>query len=116
MALFLFLKFRRLCRWQFGANRRLDIDLFALTLLCLAVGGHPCWAQTKEASAAKSDNAKALYQQLCQRCHAANGKGDPGTEGVPDFTRPSWHEKKHDPQLIVSILDGKGTVMPSFNG
>src|SRR5262249_5856077 len=116
MALFLFLNVGcRFCRRQFGALRPLEIDFFPLTLLCLAIGGHPCWAQTKEASAATSDNAKELYQQLCQRCHAADGKGDPGTKGVPNFTRRSWHEQKRDAELIVSILDGKGTVMPNFN-
>ena len=117
MALFLFLNLvRRFCRRQFAAIRGWHIDFFALALLCLAIGGQPCWAQEKDASAPKSDKSKELYQQLCQRCHGADGKGDPGTKDVPDFTRRSWHEQKHDPQLTVSILDGKGTVMPSFNG
>src|SRR5262245_61637047 len=117
MALFLILNVVcRFCRRQFGAIGRLDNDFFVLTLLCLAISGHPCSAQTNEASVATSNKAKALYQQLCQRCHAADGKGDPETKGAPDFTRRSWHEQKRDAELIVSILDGKGTVMPSFNG
>jgi mono/diheme cytochrome c family protein len=92
----------------------LDIDIFALTVLCFAVGGHRCWAQQKEATTAASHKAKELYQQLCQRCHAADGRGDPGTKGVPDFTRRAWHEQKSDAQLIVSILEGTGTGMPAF--
>jgi mono/diheme cytochrome c family protein len=117
MALFLFLKVvRRFCLRQFAAIRGWLNDFFALALLCLAIGGHPCWAQTKQGSAANSDKAKELYQQLCQRCHAADGKGDPGTKDVPDFTTRSWHEHKRDSEMIVSILDGKGSVMPSFTG
>jgi mono/diheme cytochrome c family protein len=115
MALFLFLNVVcRFCRRQFGAIRRLESAFFILTLLCLAFGGHPCWAQTKEASTATLDKVKSLYRQLCQRCHAADGKGDPGTKGAPDFTRRAWHERKRDAQLIVSILKGTGTGMPDF--
>jgi hypothetical protein len=33
---------------------------------------------------------------------------------IPDFTVRAWHERRTDPQLIVSIQEGKGTDMPSF--
>jgi hypothetical protein len=33
---------------------------------------------------------------------------------IPDFTVRPWHERRTDSQLIVSILEGKGTDMPSF--
>jgi hypothetical protein len=36
--------------------------------------------------------------------------------GLPDFTRRDWQESRANPQLSVSILDGKGTLMPSFRG
>jgi len=62
------------------------------------------------------DKAKATYRKLCQRCHAAEGKGDRDTPGVPDFTRRTWQEQKSDAQLIVSILDGRGSSMPAFRG
>jgi mono/diheme cytochrome c family protein len=71
-------------------------------------------AQSNEASPAAPDQARALYRELCQRCHAADGKGDPATKGVPDFTRRTWHEQKSNAQLIVSILNGKGAGMPAF--
>jgi hypothetical protein len=33
---------------------------------------------------------------------------------IPDFTARAWHERRADSQLIVSILEGKGTDMPAF--
>jgi hypothetical protein len=35
---------------------------------------------------------------------------------LPDFTRRAWQEGRSDPQLIVSVLVGKGADMPSFGG
>src|SRR5262245_12757665 len=93
------------CR-QFGIIRRLTIDSFALTLLCISVCEGSCLAQSKEASTAAQNKAKALYQELCQRCHAANGKGEPSAKGVPDFTNRAWQEQRSDVQFVVSILEG----------
>jgi hypothetical protein len=33
---------------------------------------------------------------------------------IPDFTSHAWQESVTNPQLRVSILDGKGTSMPEF--
>jgi hypothetical protein len=33
---------------------------------------------------------------------------------IPDFTSHAWQESVTNPQLAVSILDGKGTSMPEF--
>src|SRR5437588_5370581 len=101
---------------QFGIIRLLLINSFVLTVLCTAVCGRGGLAQSKEGAPAPPATAKAVYRELCQRCHAADGKGDQNTEGVPDFTRRAWHEHKSDAQLIVSILEGKGGGMPSFGG
>jgi len=103
-------------------RRRLGIIRFAiryslgLPVLCIAIYGRPALAQSKENSPAALDKANASYQQLCQRCHAADGEGDRNTPGVPDFTRRVWQEQKSDAQLIVSILDGRGSSMPAFRG
>ena len=35
---------------------------------------------------------------------------------IPDFTNPAWQKQVSNPQLVVNILDGKGTLMPSFRG
>jgi mono/diheme cytochrome c family protein len=62
--------------------------------------------------------ASTLFLQLCQRCHAASGKGDrrAGVSGLPNFTDSDWQTRRTDPQLLVSILDGRGDAMPSFRG
>jgi mono/diheme cytochrome c family protein len=59
-----------------------------------------------------------LYRQYCLRCHDQNGTGarvrDCHPE-IPDFTRAAWHDQRSDVKLRISILDGKGTGMPSFS-
>jgi hypothetical protein len=35
---------------------------------------------------------------------------------LPDFTSHTWQQSRENPQLAVSILDGKGKFMPSFRG
>ncbi len=58
-----------------------------------------------------------LFQQFCVRCHAADGKGARVRQTmptIPDFTLHTWQEGRSDPQLLISVLDGKGTRMPPF--
>jgi mono/diheme cytochrome c family protein len=62
---------------------------------------------------------RALYGKHCAKCHGADGKGRPASglfPEIPDFTGAAWHQGKKDAQLLASILDGKGTGMPSLNG
>jgi hypothetical protein len=33
---------------------------------------------------------------------------------LPDFTSESWQAEHSNPQLKISILDGKGTIMPPW--
>ena len=35
---------------------------------------------------------------------------------IPDFTSPTFQKEHSDAQLLVSILDGKGTFMPANRG
>jgi mono/diheme cytochrome c family protein len=68
---------------------------------------------------AGSGEGGRLFQRLCQMCHGADGRGALVRDNmptVPDFTRREWQERRRDPQLMVSILDGKGTGMPPFRG
>lgn len=60
--------------------------------------------------------AAGLYRRFCQGCHGADGKGARGgaVKDLPDFTRASWQEQRTDVQLVVTILEGKGSGMPSF--
>jgi mono/diheme cytochrome c family protein len=57
------------------------------------------------------------FQRFCAMCHGGKGDGSNARDtmkAIPNFTSPAWHSKRTDPQLTVSILDGKGTEMPSF--
>jgi hypothetical protein len=50
-------------------------------------------------------------------CHGPDGTGSGARDNlpaIPDFTARAWHEKRSDAQLVVSILDGRGTGMPPF--
>jgi mono/diheme cytochrome c family protein len=60
-----------------------------------------------------------LYRQYCLSCHGVDGKGTemrPGMATLPDFSGRAWQEGKHDEQIAGSVLDGKGSLMPSFQG
>jgi mono/diheme cytochrome c family protein len=35
---------------------------------------------------------------------------------IPNFTDSAWQTEKSDSQLLVSILEGRGTLMPANNG
>lgn len=63
--------------------------------------------------------AQALYRKHCMKCHGADGKGTAAKglfDEIPDFTSRPWHARHSDGQLLASILDGKGTGMPSLSG
>jgi mono/diheme cytochrome c family protein/uncharacterized membrane protein len=71
-------------------------------------------------AAGRSDPAPAdreLFRRHCVRCHGEDGSGSRARArrpDIPDFTNPSWQAGRSDAQLQASILDGKGTEMPSF--
>ncbi|HLW64253.1 MAG TPA: cytochrome b N-terminal domain-containing protein [Gemmataceae bacterium] len=70
-------------------------------------------------SAARTRVATEMYRQYCLSCHGTDGRGNDlraGMPAIPDFTRPAWQESRSVPQLIASILDGKGSLMPAFRG
>ncbi len=57
-----------------------------------------------------------LFRQFCLVCHGADGTGSavrPAMPPIPDFTNRAWHRSRKDAELVVSILGGKGTLMPS---
>jgi ubiquinol-cytochrome c reductase cytochrome b subunit len=63
--------------------------------------------------------ATELYRQFCLTCHGADGRGleiKPAMPAIPDFTNRAWQEGVSNPQLAVSILEGKGALMPAFRG
>jgi mono/diheme cytochrome c family protein len=67
--------------------------------------------------AATSSQVKDLYTKYCLACHAADGKGTEMRKAmatIPDFTSRKWQDSLSNVQIKVSILEGKGTLMPPF--
>jgi mono/diheme cytochrome c family protein len=59
-----------------------------------------------------------FYLRLCASCHGSDGTGGPmrgSMNTMPDFTSRTWQEQQSDVSMIASILEGKGTQMPSFH-
>jgi len=73
-------------------------------------------------STARAEGAPAdrtLFGQHCAKCHGTDGAGGPARgllPEIPDFTDSSWQAQRSDPQLIASILDGRGQGMPAMRG
>ena len=64
-----------------------------------------------------SRQAGQAYRQFCVKCHGADGTGNAVREQfpkIPDFTKTRWQMARSNPQLLVSIREGKGTMMPPF--
>jgi len=57
-----------------------------------------------------------LYNRYCIRCHGVDGRGVWDIPAVPDFTNPRWQGSRSDGQIVRSILEGRGAVMPPFRG
>jgi mono/diheme cytochrome c family protein len=57
----------------------------------------------------------ALFRARCANCHGQDGRGgEAALPRLPDFASPSWQASRSDAQLSVSILEGKGALMPPF--
>jgi mono/diheme cytochrome c family protein len=69
--------------------------------------------------AEKLRSASSIFGTLCIPCHGPDGRGSqvrPAMPPIPDFTSRDWHVSRSSNQLASSILEGKGTLMPSWNG
>jgi mono/diheme cytochrome c family protein len=64
--------------------------------------------------------AGVLFRQYCIVCHGSDGTGVSAMRAalptLPDFTRMTFRDQHSDAQLLVSILDGKGALMPANRG
>jgi mono/diheme cytochrome c family protein len=70
-------------------------------------------------TAARLRAATVLYRQYCLTCHGADGRGLQMKASMPtlqDFTNRAWQEEVSNARMLVSILDGRGTLMPAFRG
>ena len=67
----------------------------------------------------RSREASALYHRLCIGCHGQDGRGSQvrgAMPAVPDFTSRAWQSGRDGAQLSVSVLEGKGSLMPPWRG
>jgi len=58
---------------------------------------------------ARAEDAKALYEKECAKCHGSDGKGATKTGkklGAKDYTDPSVQQKMTDAAAIKAIKDG----------
>jgi hypothetical protein len=64
--------------------------------------------------------AGVLYREYCIACHGPDGTGVAAMRVtlplLADFTKPAFQAQHSDPQILVSILDGKGSQMPANRG
>jgi hypothetical protein len=58
----------------------------------------------------------ALFNRYCVRCHGVDGRGVWDIPDVPNFTNPVWQACHTDGQLVRSIVEGRGSVMPPWRG
>ena len=76
------------------------------------------------AVAAADEDANAVFQKNCSKCHGKEGKGDTKVGKklkVQDYTDAAWQKKVTDEELTKAIKEGKGekqedgeTAMPKF--
>jgi mono/diheme cytochrome c family protein len=58
----------------------------------------------------------SLFTRYCIRCHGVDGRGVWDIPDVPDFTNTTWQATRSDPYRTRVILQGRGAVMPAFQG
>jgi hypothetical protein len=76
-------------------------------------GGTWCWLRSPEE---ERRTIIGLYNRYCIRCHGVDGRGVWDIPCVPDFTNPRFQATRSDGQLVRTILEGRGAVMPPFRG
>jgi cytochrome c oxidase cbb3-type subunit 3 len=83
-----------------------------LTLvLALSAFAAAAWfVNPPEGNAAQS--AARIFSSKCSGCHGPDGSGN--IAGTPNFTSAEWQSSRSDAQLLASIRDGKGKVMPAW--
>jgi mono/diheme cytochrome c family protein len=72
-----------------------------------------------EEMAARIRIGASIFRQYCIVCHGPDGTGTiirRTLPPIPDFTTSAFQKEHSNAQLLVSILDGKGTLMPATRG
>jgi mono/diheme cytochrome c family protein len=74
-------------------------------------------AAEAEGDSQPSEAARGHFRRYCARCHGDDLRGSEWrAQGrrIPDFTDGPWQNSHSDTQLLVSVLEGKGSHMPPF--
>jgi mono/diheme cytochrome c family protein len=77
----------------------------------------PSGPQRPAAEDTRSRDGSRIFGRSCAACHGTDGRGDAMRDNlpsIPDFSAHAWQETRTDPQLVISVLDGRGTGMPAF--
>lgn len=61
----------------------------------------------------KGNDANAVFQAQCAKCHGADGQGIPSLPDIPNFTDAKWQASRTDKQISDSINNGTG-IMPGY--
>ncbi len=79
----------------------------------------PAVAGATPAMTEKLRAASELFKINCMVCHGPDGRGSTvrvAMPPIPDFTARDWQSTHNSALLSVSILEGKGTLMPPWRG
>jgi mono/diheme cytochrome c family protein len=90
----------------------------------VALGPTPSSIRTPSTAPSPANSAKLrvageFYGINCIACHGQDGRGTAVRVAMPllpDFTTREWQTSRANPQLSVSILEGKGLLMPPWRG
>jgi len=78
----------------------------------------PVTGQSDE-EAARVRVGQTIFRQFCFTCHGTDGTGSlmrGAMPPIPDFTSEPFQKTHTNAQIWVSILEGKGTLMPANRG
>ena len=79
----------------------------------------PVSSAVSAGAAAKPRALSESYRINCLSCHGVDGTGSVVRilmPTIPDFTSRQWQTSRSDSQFQISILEGKGTLMPAYAG
>jgi mono/diheme cytochrome c family protein len=97
---------------------RLGKRLALVAGTCFFLGGAACSSPGDDPGPALPVDPAAIYAQMCARCHAADGRGDPElkkTLPVRDFSDPAFQARASSEDIARTIMAGKNQ-MPAFGG
>jgi cytochrome c oxidase cbb3-type subunit 3 len=94
---------------------------FAASALLRGSKSTPPVAEPKisETEAMRVRAGATIFRQFCMVCHGPDGTGSLmrlTMPAIPNFTAEAFQKQRNDSELRVSILNGKGNLMPANSG